>query len=171
MHSCSGVQSQVLSSVSGAGSWLLLSTVTLIQTELIPSQLLGFAALRAWGEISIPVNDVTVQISLLLVSAWSGICVCCRAGQGLSTEQREGNRARYPELQAGHLHTVKGEHLLGQLCGTRPSIWEKSPHCLCPFIPFMSPLFVSDTPTALLNIFLVQRATVSGETLFPFAFF
>ena len=163
MHSCSGVQCQVLSSVSGVGSSLLLSTVTLIPIELIPSQLLGFAALRAWGEISIPVNDVTVQISLFLVSAWSGFCVCCRAGQGLSTEQGEGNRARHPELRAGHLHTVKGEHLLEQLCVTHPSIWEKSHHFLCPLIPFMSPLFASDTPTALLTTFWVQRTIVSGE--------
>jgi len=32
------------------------------------------------------------------------------------------------------------------------------------------PSLASDIPTALLNIFLVQRATVSGEALFSFAF-
>ena len=66
-----------------------------------------------------------------------------------------------------HLLGVKGEHVLEQLCvspsNTHPSIWEKSHHCLCPLIPFVSPLFASDTPTALLTTFWVQRTIVSGE--------
>ena len=62
---------------------------------------------------------------------------------------------------------MKGEQLLEQLClspfTTHPSIWEKSHHCLCPLIPFVSPLFASDTPTAPLTSFWVQRTIVSGE--------
>ena len=62
---------------------------------------------------------------------------------------------------------MKGEQLLEQLClspfTTHSSIWEKSHHCLYPLIPFVSPLFASDTPTALLTTFWVQRTIVSGE--------
>ena len=53
------------------------------------------------------------------------------------------------------------EQLSVSPANTHPSIWEKSHHCLCPLTPVVSPLFASDTPTALLNTFLVQRTTVN----------
>ena len=93
---------------------------------------------------------------------------------GSDHRRRESNGTQHPGMWTEHLLGVKGEHVLEQLCvspsNTHPSIWEKSHHCLCSLISFVCPLFASDIPTALLNIFLVQRATVSGEALFSFAF-
>ena len=96
--------------------------------------MIGSAALPAWREVSIPVNDATVQISLFSVSAWSEFCVCRRAGQGLSTEGR-GQQRRAPRAAGrASAHSERGTPVPAAVCDLpasgRVSPSPVSPHSL-----------------------------------------
>ena len=59
-----------------------------------------------------------------------------------------------------------------QLClspsNTCPSIWERSHHCLCPLIPFMSPFFASDTPDCSSELLLGPENRFIRRERIPF---
>ncbi|OWK16978.1 HSD17B6, partial [Cervus elaphus hippelaphus] len=124
----------------------LLSTITLIEAHLIS----GFGgvqpSLLRGGEPS-PSRGPCAGSSLLPVrSRCLSLCFLgvCGAGRGLSARGAGGNGAGHPACVSPS--------------NTCPSIWEKSHCCLCLPIPFKSPLFASDTPTALLNTLLFTPA-------------
>ena len=137
----------------------------------------GFTALLAYGRQTLPIPwslykfIFTVSVFSVSESMDSG-CVLGRAGS--EHPRHKGQWSWAPRSVSRAFYGIKGPQLLQQLCvspsNIRPSIWEKCHHCLYPPVPFESPLFASDTPTALLNIFLVQRTTSLGENLFSFAF-
>ena len=51
---------------------------------------------------------------------------------------------------------------------THPSTWEKSHHCLCPLIAFVSPLFASNTPHCSSEPLLGPENCFIRRELIPF---
>ena len=128
-----------------------------------------------WGCTAIPWSLCKFVLTVRLFSVSEPVLSgCVRGRAGSERPRHRGQWGRAPRSVSRASHGMEGPQLLPQLCvspsNTRPSIWKKSHHRLCPPIPFKSPLFASHTPTALLNTLLVQRTTSSGAILFSFAF-